>query len=322
MTELMRVRRLVSRAFLAASVTAGLVGAASTSAAQSAARTPPDVVKLKDGSMFRGTILEIIARDHVDIQLPSGEVRRFETEDVAYAGDASHAPLESHEAPPTKAPAERESSRSSDATANPRPLVTLEGRVAKVHLEASTPDTDFHIRTGEAVAKGYARLCTAPCDVTLPAGKHRLALSAGGNFPIESASTVDITGPSTVHGTYNSKQDVRIAGGVVAGLALATGLGMLIGSFHTVQDCSLQSVTGSCSQTPNTDVGLALAGIGVIFGGGLVAVLLLGQQDTADIEVVPLTSSSLRAPLLARSEGAWLAAAAHGPDGLGVRLRF
>jgi hypothetical protein len=37
----------------------------------------PDVVKLKDGSLYRGTIVELVAGDHVDLRLPSGETKHW-----------------------------------------------------------------------------------------------------------------------------------------------------------------------------------------------------------------------------------------------------
>ena len=54
--------------------------------------TPLDVVVLQDGSMFRGTISELVANDHVVIILVSGESKRFASSAVRYAGPASGAP--------------------------------------------------------------------------------------------------------------------------------------------------------------------------------------------------------------------------------------
>jgi hypothetical protein len=54
--------------------------------------TPPDVVRLKDGSFFRGTILELVADDHVVLRLSSGETKRFAMDDVKYAGSAADEP--------------------------------------------------------------------------------------------------------------------------------------------------------------------------------------------------------------------------------------
>lgn len=72
--------------------------------------TPPDLVLLQDGGMVRGTIVESLVNEHVDIRLVDGQTRHFPWEDVKYAGPKegtmqlaqsesmfSHAP-----SPPTK----------------------------------------------------------------------------------------------------------------------------------------------------------------------------------------------------------------------------
>jgi hypothetical protein len=69
-----------------------------------------DVVVLKDGSLFRGTITELVAGERVTILLPSRETKTFSTSRVAYAGPAADMPSAlwrppaSHEAPPSPEP--------------------------------------------------------------------------------------------------------------------------------------------------------------------------------------------------------------------------
>ena len=186
--------------FAACLAGAGLTLTAASTRAQSAplaapAQPTPDRVKTKDGSMYRGTILEIVAGDHVDLRLSSGEVKRFASADVVYAGAAVDG------APPAPA-----------AQRGPQPLVTLDAASAKLHFEATSPDIDFHIRTGEAVVSGemwtgrgggayagtatdYEPICTAPCDATLPVGTHRLALSQNGHSPVEPDEPTVIRAP-------------------------------------------------------------------------------------------------------------------------------
>src|SRR4051794_21414836 len=61
--------------------------------------SPPDVVKLKDGSLLRGTIVELKAKEFVQIQLLTGEVRRLGMDQVEYAGPANGMKLADSQAP-------------------------------------------------------------------------------------------------------------------------------------------------------------------------------------------------------------------------------
>ena len=276
--------------------------------------------------MYRGTILELLVGDHVDLRLASGELKRFAMSDVAYAGpstDAAPAPAPPTPPPPPPPPPPA-----------PQPLVTLDAPPAKLHLEATGPDVDFHIRTGEgtvtgfaylgryfggynAVAQDYEHICTAPCDATLPAGTHRLALSQGGHSPVEPSEPVTVTGPATVRGTYDSRQGVRIGGWILLGTSLAGMTGLMLASLQTTQVCpSSVCVTESSINGPLMGAGVA---VGVV--GSLVSAILILQRDTATIEVVPLAGSALTVPA-ARAEAQWLAPSIVGAQGAGLRVRF
>ncbi len=267
---------------------------------------PPDIVKLKNGSLYRGAIMELVAGDHVDVRLPSGETKRFPMGDVDYAGPASGAPGTTPApsglpAPPAPTP----------ARSTPSPLVTIEGKAARVHFEAKTSETDFHIRTQDVELEGggfgwgmrgglygfassseghgYARICVAPCDATLPVGKYRLALSQEGKKPVEADGAVEIPGPSTVYGTYVSNRATRTAGWVILGVSVAAGLGLMIaGAAH--QDCQpvgsgFGSSTSACTSDPDT--GLVAAGSVVTIVGALLSLAFTLQHDRAEITVEP-----------------------------------
>src|SRR5689334_10616230 len=53
------------------------------------APTPPDLVRTKDGGMLRGTIVEKVPNDHVEIQLANGQTRTVKMSEVEYAGPAN-----------------------------------------------------------------------------------------------------------------------------------------------------------------------------------------------------------------------------------------
>ena len=140
-STVMRLRAPKVTLFLAASL-----ALLSLSAGASAQQTPPDVVKLRDGSMFRGTIAELVAHDHVDIVLSSGQTRRFPLADVTYAGP-SVAPASAPPSPPPPPPPPPPSG-------GPQPLVGMRGPRAELRLEANDSDVEFHVRTGTAQLQG------------------------------------------------------------------------------------------------------------------------------------------------------------------------
>jgi hypothetical protein len=301
--------------------------------AAAAPAMPADVVKLKDGSMYRGAIMELVAGDHVDLRLASGELKRFAMSDVKYAGAAASEVT----APPRAEPPPPE--RGTEHAAGPapiRPLVTLEAEAAKVHFVGDSPEIDFHIRTGEATVGGWGwgahggfayggsvhsfdHICTAPCDVTLPKGRHRLALSQGGRTPIEFNEAIDIEGPSTVRGTYVSYHGTRMGGVVIMVVGGLVGLGvMYAGMARTKQDCSVPSITGSCSNLPDVDMGMVFGGLGIATASTLIGLILVFKHDEATIEVTPM-DTALRLPMRVAREGAWMAAPG---EGMGLRLRF
>jgi hypothetical protein len=85
--------RLRSALVAAMMLPIGTTWAPSAQAQEATAASAPgalaDVVKLKDGSLFRGTITALVAGDHVDLLLLSGETRQFTMSEVAYAGPAA-----------------------------------------------------------------------------------------------------------------------------------------------------------------------------------------------------------------------------------------
>jgi hypothetical protein len=128
---------------------------------------PPDVVRLKDGGMVRGTIIELVPNGSVRIQLPDGQTRTFAVADTTYAGSDS---------------AEGHGARSSAAPAI-APYATIHAQNAKLALEGAQPNLTFHLETSSAqiaapgagpTAVGFTRLCTAPCSVE---GRRGLSVS-------------------------------------------------------------------------------------------------------------------------------------------------
>jgi hypothetical protein len=323
-------RRFLS-ALLVTSTIAGAVPLPRTAWAQEAPAVG-DEVKLKDGSIFRGTIVELVPSDHVDLLLPSGETRRFPIADVAYQGPA---PTSSPAPPPAvpapgPAPAERP-----PVPSEPQPAISGKSGEVDVHVTSDQDDVALLVRTGQSDFEGYGAgyrtfvavsgssrnyelVCNAPCDARLPAGSHRLALSQNGGRAVEAEKPVHLTEPSSIRVHYESRSGARVGGWLLFGGSLAGGLALMAaGELSSKQDCS----TGYCLDMPNPDMGEVGAGAAIAILGPLLSLAFILQHDQANIEIVPANmSGSLKLP------GSWgservLAAPSNAP-GAGVRVRF
>src|SRR6188768_1348287 len=90
---LLAIEAFSGRAFAQAPA-AGATKAAPAPATGGAAPAPasaPDVVRLKNGGILRGTISELVPGDYVSIVLITGEPRRVLYADVQFAGPANEA---------------------------------------------------------------------------------------------------------------------------------------------------------------------------------------------------------------------------------------
>ncbi|HSY21720.1 MAG TPA: hypothetical protein VK841_06380 [Polyangiaceae bacterium] len=273
-----------------------------------------DVVKLLDGSVYRGTIIELVPRDHVTLRIATGEIRRFRMADVYYQGDEATQPGRTADAPQrqTRAPAARERGRAESDDGVP------------VHVVTNDPDLTLLVESSQATAgywtaKGYKDLCIAPCGTALPVGTYHMALSSHGGRPVPVGEPVQLQGPSTLQAWYESRVGTRVAGIVITALGGAGGLALIIaGEFHmTNGDCTADS--GSCTlATLSPDTGLMLAGVATLVVGTIIGVTLILQHDQATIQVVPL-QEGLATPLtMNRKE----AVAPNGAQGLGLRVAF
>lgn len=251
--------------------------AATPSATPAAPSSPPtDVVVLKNGDMVRGVIVELSRGKEVVIQLATGSTRTYSWDQVEYAGSDAERP-KTAAAPPAKAPESADKGSASSSQA--RPFVTVNAKPARLKLEANLPNVGFHVRTasvvlgnakGNAVGEGYTEVCIAPCEATLPAGTHQLALSSDSKSAVPTDSPVVIQGDSVLKGEYNSRAGLRTVGWVIGIGANAAGLACLFASSDDNRD---------------TMFALSLVGIGV----GLVGFMIPAfAKDAATVTVSPL----------------------------------
>jgi hypothetical protein len=261
-----------------------------------AAAEPPDLVRLKNGGMVRGTIQEYVPGDHVTITLPNGEERRIAGDEVAEAGPA--VPREATPAPAAASfPAATAAPAAPAAPAPPRVIATVKGDQAPINFTHEGEDPiAFHVRTGTqtaAVSGGwggrtisvdaYEQICSAPCTADMRKGTHKLALSRSDGKPLGVEELVTIDGPATMNGTYESFSGMRTAGWL---LVLGGAVTMVVGPLAALKDC------GDDFLCDDFDEGVAIA---MVAAGGVAMItgfIFAFKSDKATVTVQPGVSAA------------------------------
>lgn len=252
-----------------------------------AAASDPDVVRLKNGGILHGKISEMMPGESVTIVTLAGKTREFPMSEVDYAGPVAKDPQASTRAPAAASEAPKQEPASQGSV---KPYVVVNAPEARLHLVASEPGVTFHRQSGSAVAvgargvafaTGFDRICTAPCDVTLPSGTETLALSRDDRPPVAADPVALPAGSSEVQGTIESRAGVRVAGFVIA-------IGSLVGGLAL----ALTATSGSALDS-HLDMGQVTAGVVVMGVGTPVGFVMALTHDKATIEVHHNDSASL-----------------------------
>ncbi len=152
-----------------------------------------------------------------------------------------------------------------------------------MRLSANEPGVTFHLQTRSAAAvgtwgmrpgitvAGYDVICTAPCEATLPAGAHTLALSEAGGSPVAVRDPVQIDGPASLYASFESNAGLRATGWT---LVIASAL---VGSL-------LPIMFGPEPGEP-LDTTKLYVGLGILSGGMLLGLPLAFYGDDASISV-------------------------------------
>lgn len=278
----------------------GFALAAGTAAAEEPAKGASqegakDIVRLKNGGLLRGTISELIPGESVTLVTVTGKVKEFPMDEVEYAGPAAEDPKAKRDVAPEPKPERQERNDRDDDRGRDgdhvRPYVTVDGELARLKLESDPPGATFfrqsataEARSGWATARavGYERLCTAPCNVSMPAGTEILALSFDRETPREAKPVTLPAGRSTVTGSLDSRAGLRTAGWLIAVGSIAAGGVLVATSFGDEETCTTY---GGCYSSPAIDIVPFTAGL-VILGAGIPIGIMLGvQRDGAKIDV-------------------------------------
>ena len=165
----------------------------------------------------------------------------------------------------------------------------------KAHLRLTSPQEDvtYYVEGAPAMGagalvNGYARLCTAPCEVELPEGEYSFALSSGGAPPTRVKTPVRVQGMMELSATHESKKTTRQNGWVVFGLGVGLGSVLVtVGVFsEPTSHCTFGPYGGGCTRddskrTTLIVIGAALEAIGL--AAGLPTAL---ARDDVKIDVV------------------------------------
>ncbi|HEV3192368.1 MAG TPA: hypothetical protein VGY54_17780, partial [Polyangiaceae bacterium] len=239
---------------------------------------PPDIVRLKDGGIARGTIVELVPNDSVTIQLVNGQTRKFPMSSVTYAGPArgdvsgSQAPSESGTAP----------------------NVTVYGERATIRLTSGDREDQnltFHVKTsggrGSIEEGGFSRLCTAPCKIDLTAGAQRFGLSHRDGDLVVADSDLVLRGNETIAGQIVDRHGVRLAGVLTTFIGGPVGFG-LIGLDYEAH--------------PSGPTALSAAGFVVLSVCLTAGIILWTRHDYVTLEVLPLVAPAPPGMAPARGE--------------------
>lgn len=231
-----------------------------------------DIVRLKNGGILQGTIAELVPDESVTIVTIAGATRSFPMADVAYAGPIDREP-QSPAATNAPEPAPAVPEPTARATTEMKPYVTVNAREARLHLQSVPDKVTFHRLAASAGAfAGFERMCTAPCDVTMPAGTETLALSHEDGGLLAADPITLPAGSTTLYGKVHSRQSVRTGGIVITVIGSLVTLGAAIAfpdASRRDSDLVLYGGIGG---------GMAAAGVGV---------LMMLVRDKATIGTTP-----------------------------------
>lgn len=155
-----------------------LFAASASSALAQPSVTAPDLVRLRDGGLLRGTIAELAAGDHVTIVLLTGETRRVAAADFTFAGPVEEAPRIAGTPPTPEIPA----APAIDSAPPPMPTDAASARAgtggASVRFRGARGARVVVDAASETNGAGQlSPVCTTPCALVMPVGAYYVGLT-------------------------------------------------------------------------------------------------------------------------------------------------
>lgn len=160
-----------------------------------------DFLRLTNGGIVRGVIQISSPGRYVEILTSSGERLRFAASEISYAGSMSDEP--------SRVPSPPSAVVSSPVVPSPIPPTP---EAMAVRLRSTREGMTFYRELASGTQ--LEATCTAPCEVSLPAGQTSFALTIEG-LPLAWAEPVNVRPGATYFGEFYSRRGVRIAGAVI-----------------------------------------------------------------------------------------------------------
>lgn len=182
----------------------------------SLAASAPDIVRLKDGSFVRGTIVERVEGDRVIIETVTGELRTISFGDISFAG-----PVDGAGTAPSAPP-------SSASTVPVRFTSALDKLIAYELTGSAHGMTWGYGWSGYTRVDAFRPLCMAPCTIEVPRGTYTFGIAvedgtarraSGGPFNVDAETTFDLE--------YESREGYRITGWVLFAAAEVAALAVI-----------------------------------------------------------------------------------------------
>jgi len=258
-----------------------LLASIAARAAAQAAPTAPDLVRLRDGGLLRGTIAELSAGDHVTIVLLTGETRRVAAADFSFAGPAEEAPRAGTTRTPDAATGATAipAAPPEDSTPPPTPPAATRGAPsvsgARVRFRSPNGGRVIVDAAGETgAAPTFTRVCTTPCALVMPVGAYHIALTRSGLPRLTVEHLVPIEDRDRIDVDYETRNGTRVGGLVLIGIAGAAGVGIGLAPFAVAERSRDKFFL------PAVVVGVAIAALGTLVG-----LLMHGADDAAHATV-------------------------------------
>jgi len=263
--------------FAAAAVLTAALCVPSLALAQTS--TPPDVVRLRDGTFLRGTLVER-SPTRVVVLLQTGETRTYPADAVEFAGP------EAPDALPSSIPAIPQAAQI--------PVAAPRYGAARVHVRSDQPQLSLQrlqgtdtvvVFTGRHVGTAYidqfSVLCNAPCDIEIAEGTYQLGVAQDDERAVRAGAPILLSGDTTLDLHYNDHTGTRVAGWLmlIGGNVLGGAL-MVLSIDAGPTDCSF----GSCRNSLSMPVLIGGAVISTV--ASIVSIFLIGKSDSAEVEVL------------------------------------
>jgi len=189
-----------------------------------------DIVRLRDQSLYRGVIAELVKGSHVVIVTIAGDRFRFDWDAIEYAGhDESTSRVDCETATATSV----QSTLAAQPALVPPKLISLDLRSRSKELKFMARRVDAPSQLSAPVVRlnsqAFGQLCDAPCRMQIEPGQYQIALSQHGASPkVAQPDLLAFNTSATLIGTFKSRAEIRTLGWLTLIVGQLVGGGLLL----------------------------------------------------------------------------------------------